>query len=207
MNMQNFGRNILLILSFLVCMQTAQAQFGIGLTASTDIYQLLQNPKADDHGTAGSALLNVGVGPKIWVGSKDFSVSAEGQAVLGIFGLSVKDYRGLGMASVPLMVKLNFAGLSGLDKEGRMGFSIGGGLQYSKTELYYTKDSFTGDRDWFRTYIVQAGYGFGLSGFGLHGFARYGWNPDTEARNFHVGVQYDFNLPMLKKITAPESSL
>ena len=40
------------------------------------------------------------------------------------------------------MAKLNFNGLSGLDREGRLGFSVGGGIQYSKTELYGLDDSY-----------------------------------------------------------------
>lgn len=187
-----------------------QGQFGVGLTASNDIYQWYQNPEADDHGSAGSALLNLGVGPKIWVGGNDFSISAEAQAVLGIAGLSIKDYRGLGMVSFPLMAKLNFAGLSALDKEGRMGFSIGGGIQYNRTELYYTTQDFKdrpGTRDWFHTYVGQVGYGFGLSGFTIQGFARYGYHPDEKSHSINFGIQYDFNVPMLKKISVPESSL
>lgn len=46
-------------------------QFGYGLTASNDLYQRYINP--DDGKTkpsAGSALLNIGMGPKIWLGGK-----------------------------------------------------------------------------------------------------------------------------------------
>lgn len=200
-------KNVFLFTLFLFTASFSYGQFGYGMTASTDVYQIYQNPEEDGHGTAGSALLNLGLGPKIWVGGNNFSVSAEAMANIGIFGLSVTDYKGLGMVSFPMMVKFNFAGLSGFDSEGRFGLSIGGGIQYSKTELYYTKDSFTGNRDFFTTYVGQIGYGFGVSGFSIHGFLRYGHEPDTKANTFNVGVQYDFNLPKLKNITAPESAL
>lgn len=188
------------------------SQFGIGLTASHDLYQYYQNPddETGESTSAGSALLNFGVGPKIWMGGNDFSISVEAQATLGFFGLSVRDYKGLGTTSFPIMAKFNFGGLSGLDKEGKFGWSIGAGVQYSKTELYYLQDSFEekgGERDLFRTYVGQIGYGFGMSGFSAHGFVRFGYHPDNGARSLNVGIQYDFNIPKLRQITDPESEL
>jgi hypothetical protein len=98
-----------------------------------------------------------------------------------------------------------------MDRDGKLGFSIGGGIQYSKTEIYGLSASAANmgaTREWFRTYIAQAGYGFGLVGFGLHAYVRYGFNPDlVGASNWSVGFQYDFNVPMLRKIATPESSL
>ncbi len=197
------------ILSFLI--SEAKAQVGIGLTASTDIYQRFSNPKDDiSYRSAGNVLLNLGIGPKIWFGGEKVSLSLEGQASIALLGLSVGDYKGLGMASFPFLAKLNFNGLSGMDKEGKMGFSIGGGIQYSKTELYYlngtAKDAGI-TRDYFRTYIAQVGYGFGMSGFGVAGYLRFGYNPDNDANVFVFGVQYDFNIPKLKEIANPESDL
>lgn len=187
-------------------------QFGIGLTASHDLYHYYQNPDdvTDESTSAGSAMLNIGLGPKIWMGGNDFSVSLEAQATIGFFGLSVRDYKGLGTASFPIMAKFNFGGLSGLDKEGKFGWSIGAGIQYSRTELYYVKDSFEeqgGERDLFKTYVGQVGYGFGMSGFSGHAFVRYGYHPDSGARSLNVGIQYDFNIPKLRMIVDPESEL
>lgn len=188
------------------------AQFGIGLTFQNDIYQRFTNPEeeADAYRSAGSAILNFAIGPKIWVGGKKVSLSVEGLAGIGVLGLAVKDYKGMGTAYFPLMAKLNFNGLSGLDKEGKMGFFIGGGLQYSRTELYgvssdYKEDGVT--RSLFPTYVAQAGYGFGVSGFGVSGTLKYGWNPDTRANLMAVGIQWDFNGPQLKKIKDKASSL
>jgi len=197
---------------FLVSFSIGYSQFGIGLTASHDLYHYYQNPDDDleESTSAGSALLNLGIGPKIWMGNNDFSISFEAQATIGLFGLSVKDYKGLGTTSFPIMAKFNFGGLSALDKEGKFGWSIGAGIQYSKTELYYVKGSFTekgGQRDLFKTYIGQLGYGFGMSGFSAHGFIRFGYHPDNGARSFNVGIQYDFNIPKLRQITDPESEL
>ena len=197
---------------FCLTFSVGYSQFGIGLTASHDVYQYYQNPDdaLDESTSAGSALMNFGVGPKIWMGGNDFSISLEAQATIGIFGLSVRDYKGLGTASFPIMAKFNFAGLSGLDKEGKFGWSMGAGIQYNRTELYYLNDSFEekgGVRDLFRTYVGQVGYGFGMSGFSADAFVRFGYHPDSGARSFNIGLQYDFNIPKLRQIIDPESEL
>jgi hypothetical protein len=202
----------ILVLLLVVISSHTYAQFGYGLTASTDLYQRYVNPKDGILSpSSGSALLNLGGGPKIWIGGKKFSFSAEGQAVLGFLALSTGDYKGLGSMAFPVMGKLNFKGLSGLNSEGQTGFSIGGGIQWSKTEFWGLSDKAKEKgvtRDYFPTYIVQAGWGFGISGFTVHGFARYGINPDNKSSNtLNIGLQYDFNLPMLKRIDNPESAL
>lgn len=200
----------LILLSFFILSQ-AKAQFGYGFTITNDLYHRYNNPK-DSLGSraAGSAILNLGIGPKIWIGGKNITFSAEAQACIGFLGFSLKEYKGLGTASFPIMAKLNFNGLSGNDREGKLGFSIGGGIQYSKTELYGVNDKFSAkglERKFFKTYIAQVGYGFGISGFGVQGFGRYGWNPDNKANLFAIGLQWDFNSRMLKKISNPESAL
>lgn len=190
---------------------TLSAQVGYGFTLTNDLYHRYSNPEDGIAGrSAGSAILNLGAGPKIWLGGQNVSLSLEAQACIGFLGLAIKDYKGLGTVSYPIMAKINFNGLSGLDREGRLGLSIGGGIQYSKTELYGLDDSFAEkgvERKLFKTYIAQAGYGFGISGFGLQGFARYGWNPDNKANSLNIGLQWDFNWRMVKKIASPESSL
>jgi len=205
-------KSILTVLIFMLTFSLGYSQFGIGLTASNDLYHYYQNPddETGESTSAGSALLNVGVGPKIWMGGNDFSLSIEAQATIGFFGLSVADYKGLGTTSFPIMAKFNFGGLSALDKEGKFGWSLGAGIQYTQTELYYLANSFEakgGERDFFRTYIGQVGYGFGMSGFTLHGFLRFGYHPDNGARTFNIGIQYDFNIPKLRQIVDPESEL
>jgi hypothetical protein len=202
---------IIAILSFFS--YNLPAQFGWGYTIHHELYHRYTNPD-DGSGlnpSAGSFFLNVGAGPKIWIGGKDVSFSAEATANIGMLGLALKDYKGLGTASVPLLAKLNFKGLSTMDRDGRLGLSIGGGIQYSRTEIYGLTASAINNgasREWFQTYIVQAGYGFGLVGFGLHAYVRYGFNPDIlEASHWSIGFQYDFNRRMMKKISVPESSL
>lgn len=195
----------------LFAFQMAHSQVGVGLTASWDTYQRYTNPDDVQYDAAGSFLLNFGLGPKIWVGGDRFSVSAEAQANLGLAGLAVKDYKGLGIVSFPLIANLNFGGMSALDKEGKIGFSLGGGLQYNRTELYYQSSSFKdagGDRSLFKTYVAQAAVGFGMSGFTGGFYVRYGWDPaSTGANTVNLGLKFDFNIPKLKGITNPESDL
>ena len=202
---------IILSLLLLATSFTSKAQFGYGFTLTNDLYHRYANPKDGlASRSAGSAILNIGGGPKIWIGGQNISFSAEAQATIGFLGLATNDYKGLGTAAFPIMGKLNFNGLSGLDREGRMGLSIGGGIQYSRTELYGLDEEYIAQgvqRKLYKTYIAQAGYGFGLSGFGLQGYLRYGWNKDTKANIMAIGLQWDFNLKMLKKISNPESSL
>ncbi|MBT8191167.1 MAG: hypothetical protein HKO89_01720 [Saprospiraceae bacterium] len=205
-------RLLILFLFALTSLTTMHAQTGIGLTISNDLYNRYVNPKDGiESPSNGSVLLNLAIGPKIWLGSESFSFSAEAQANWGILALSLADYKGLGSASFPIMGKFNFAGLSGLNKEGRFGFSIGGGIQFNKTEIYYQTNDFKekgGERSFFKTYVIQAGYGFGISGFTMHGFVKYGFDPDVDgASNLHIGIQYDFNIPKLSKISDPASAL
>lgn len=203
---------VLLIIVFSVGIYTTLiAQFGIGFTASHDLYQRFVNPEDGiSDPSAGSAVLNLGAGPKIWVGGTDFSVSFESQAHIGVLGFSRSENKGLGMLSVPVLVRFNFNGLSCLSRRGRLGLTLGGGIQYNKTELYGLKEEFANQgvtRDFFRTYVIQAGYGFGVSGFSVHGIVRYGWDPESNANTLNIGVQYDFNLPLMKKINDPNSAL
>jgi len=195
----------------LFIMTGTYGQVGIGLTVSNDLYNRYQNPQDDvAYEGSGSFLLNFGLGPKLWLGGEDFSISAEAQATLGFFGLALKDFKGLGNASFPLIARLNFGGLSGLNKEGKFGWSVGGGLQYNRTELYYVSGGFKedgGERSMFKTYVGEFAYGFGLSGFTAAGVLRIGYNSETKANTFNLGLQYDFNIPKLKEIANPESAL
>ncbi len=202
----------LILLMALAGTANSQLQFGYGFAASNDLYQWYKNPGQlpwNESNTAGSAILNLGLGPKIWVGTSKASFSVESQAVVGILGYSAGAYKGLGMGAIPIIGRINFKGLSTFDREGKTGFSIGGGIQFNKTEAFGVAENYaeTIQRKFFRTYVGQVSYGFGISGFTIQGIVRYGYDPDSEARSLNVGLQYDFNSPMIKKITNPESQL
>ncbi len=204
-------KRITLSIAFVFVVTCFYAQFGYGLTFSNDIYQRYSNPEDDiAYGAAGSFMLNFGIGPKIWVGGSDVSFSLETQAQIGLLGLAFKDYKGLGMHSVPIIARINFKGLSGLDREGRIGWSLGGGIQYNKTELFYLANKYEDqglDRNYFKTYVGQVALGFGMSGFVGQAVLRIGYNSETKASSLNLGIQFDFNIPKLKEITDPESDL
>ena len=209
MKIQKIIAGLILIFIFT---SNVSAQFGYGFTVTNDIYQRFTNPEDNTNKSrgSGSAILNFAAGPKIWIGSQNVSVSLEAQAGIGLLSLGLKDYKGLGAAYFPIMAKLNFNGLSGMDKEGRQGWYIGGGLQYFRTELYGLNEKAEKagvKRELYPSYIGQFGYGFGLSGFVASGFLRAGYNPDTKANFFAIGIQADFNKPMLKKIANAASQL
>jgi len=175
-------RYIIAVLILVISAQVASGQFGIGLTFSDDLYNIYNNEEDSiAYRRNGSALLNPALGPKIWIGGDKFSISVEAQANLGILGLALKDYKGLGSVSFPMMAKLNFGGLSGLNKDMGFGMSVGGGIQYSKTELYGLTDEYRElgvTRDYFKTFNIQLAGGMGISGFTAQLFSRFGFNPD-----------------------------
>lgn len=205
-------RCIVVFLLFLGSVGVATSQVGVGFTFSEDLYNVVSNP---EDGIAsnknGSAILGFGLGPKIWFGKKDFAVTLEAQAAIAPLGLSLKDYKGLGSVSFPIMAKLNFGGMAGYSRLMKGGFSVGGGLQYNKTEIFGLDQEFADrgvQRNYFKTYNVQVAGGVGISGFIGSVFVRYGFNPDLSgASNLHIGIQADFNIQQLKKIERPESAL
>ncbi|MDA9018190.1 hypothetical protein N9H44_00885, partial [Saprospiraceae bacterium] len=113
-------KQVFLMTALICTTYILNAQFGYGFTVSNDIYSWYQNPESigpneellDVHEGNGSLLLNLGMGPKIWIGAPKFSFSLEAQAKIGLFGLSVKDFKGLGNHSIPVIGRLNFGGLS-----------------------------------------------------------------------------------------------
>lgn len=194
---------------FLVSMVAdGMAQFGYGLTTKTGLYERWSNPEDDiSSRSAGSALLNVGVGPKIWLGSSNFTVSIEASANLAPFAFSLSEFKGLGAASFPVIARLNFGGMSGLNKKGTIGLSVGGGWQWAKTELFGLKTKFEQEgvqRDFYKSFVGEVAAGFGMSGFTGYLFVRYGRNNDLGVKTFNLGIGYDFNVPTLKVLTDPE---
>jgi len=179
-----------------------------GLNLRHDLYNRYANPSDDISArSAGSALINIGVGPKVWLGSGDFSISPEATFMFSPFALSTGDFKGLGAISFPLLLKLEFFGNSNFNKTGKFGFSVGGGLQYSKTELWYLDGDLRDQgvvRPFFRTYVAEVDFGYGMRGFDVHLFVRVGWRPEDDGSTLNIGIGYDFNVPRLIKETDPD---
>lgn len=183
-------------------------QVAYGFTLKTELYSRYSNPPDEvASASAGSALLNIGLGPKLWFGGRNMTFSPEVAVIFSPFALSTGDFKGLGAVSFPIIGKFQFLGMSNLNKDGKFGFAVGGGLQYTRTELFGLKESFEEkgvQRKYFKTYVVEADFGFGLSGFNLHGLVRYGFNTSIDANTMSIGIGYDFNVPYLKKATNSE---
>lgn len=204
-----FKNWLLFCFVFLIIAPSAFSQnVAWGGTIKNELYTRYANPSDDIASrSAGSALLNIGLGPKVWIGSGDFTFSPEASFMFSPFALSTGDYKGLGAISFPILAKFEFLGNSNFNDDGKFGFSIGGGVQYSKTELWYLKGSFKEQgvsRGFFRTYIIEGDFGYGISGFNVHLFVRYGWANNSDANTLNIGIGYDFNVPKLKKETDPE---
>ena len=206
-----------LVFAFSLGLQLVHGQLGLGLTGSFDLYNVYSNPESNQPATAtfsrrnGAALSSLGLGPKIWVGGKAFSFSVEAVANFSPLGLSIGDFKGIGAVSFPIMGHLNFGGMSSFNKQAKPGFSIGGGIQYNRTELFGLTDEFESQgvtRDFFRTYNVQVGVGGGLNGFTGKFYTRYGFNPSLDgAWSLNIGLQMSLNFLVTKTIHKPESAL
>lgn len=184
------------------------AQFGYGIVSRLDFYDRYSNPQDNiASASSGSALINLGLGPKIWVGGEKFSVSAEGSFVFSPFAISLGDYKGLGALAFPVLARVNFGGLSTLNREGKMGFSIGGGYQWTRTELLGLQNSFEDQgvtRSYFRNLIGEIGYGYGMNGMSFGLFLRYGRDADVKSNVFSLGMLVNLNQKLLKITTDPE---
>ncbi|GLR18366.1 hypothetical protein [Portibacter lacus] len=191
---------LLLLCILLSVVIQSNAQFGFGIVAGNDIYQRYTNP---DGGSSGNAILNLQFGPKLWVGGESFSVSVETYANWGATSLSVVDYKGMGSIAFPLMAKLNFKGNSGFNSELTSGWSIGGGYQIARTELYGVNLSAIEQdviRDLYPVMVGELSYGYGIGGFYVELFGRYGWDTQSKASTLNFGLSYNVNFVGFKKL-------
>lgn len=197
-------------LLFLTNLAQAQVKFGVGLTMGGDFYQRYANPEnpADSGAlrSAGNVLLNSTMGPKIWVGGRRFSLSVETQLVLGYTAFGIREYKGMGSVAYPIMAHLNFNGLSGFSNNNfGTGFSIGGGIQYSRTELYGTTREYENlDRKLFPTYVAEVKLGLGGKGVMVDLYARYGLGFDGNnqlngANSLNIGLSSAFNISQIRR--------
>jgi hypothetical protein len=171
------------------------AQFEFGYTSGFDLYQRYKNPVDDlAYPGAGNAILSLNAGPKLWIGSPKISLSLEAQANLGLLTLSLKDYKGLGSVSFPMLAKLNFNALSGMTKDFGAGWAVGGGIAYTRTELFYLSEKYKDlgvNRTFYPTYIAEINFGGG--GYANIGYfyVRYGYHFDTKASVLNIGIMSD----------------
>lgn len=200
-------KRILYLFFLMLFISNVHAQVGYGLTVKTELYSRYNNPASENvlnepAQSAGSALLNLGIGPKLWFGGENIAFSPEAAVIFSPFALSSNDYKGLGALSFPIMAKFHFLGMTNFNRDGKFGFALGAGIQYTRTEIFGLNSSASDigvQRSYFKTYVIEADFGFGLSGFDLHGLIRYGFNNDSDANTISFGIGYDFNIPCLKE--------
>ncbi len=194
-------KKFIIIFAFLfsgLAVTDVTAQVGAGLVLGGDYYQWYQNPTVvgeTDQQSSGNAVLNGAFGPKIWFGTRNFSLSLEGHVNWGITAFDMHEYKGMGHLSFPLLAKLNFGGLSTFKDGTNKGFYIGGGVQYSRTEAYGLTADFDGNttRNYFQTFIGEIGFGGGGDGVVATTFVRLGVG-ENNALTLNVGSMLDFNV-------------
>ena len=136
----------------------SNAQVKFSITLGGDIYQHFMNPKVQGDSTlrsSGCFYTNLITGPKLWYIINDFSLSLEGQVNWGVFALCLKENKGMGALSFPIIAKINLGNRG--ETHNKFGISLGGGIQYSKTEIYGLKDSFKikTTRFFYKTYFGE----------------------------------------------------
>ena len=193
---------VYILFSFAPCILFGQFKAGTGFTYGVDLYKQFTNPHEADkiENPVNSVLLNFNIGPKVWVGFERFSLSLEGWASYAPFAYSYGDYKGLGALSFPVMAQLQFGGLSGFSKTGGFGVSIGGGMEWSHTDLYFIEEDLTDvDRSFYDIPFGQIAFGLGYAGYAIQLYGRYG-KGDMDASNFSIGIVVDQNLTHFKKL-------
>ncbi len=182
----------------------ANSQANIGFVSGGDLYQRYVNPD-DNSGinrSSGSFLLNGNTGLKFYVGTPKVSLSVESYFNVGSLALNLNDYQGLGAASIPVLAKINFNGLSGLRKvDESRGWSIGGGVQWSRTEWYFISRRAREDgiqRSFFRNYVVEVSFGKGNRSKVQEWFVRVGLDPNVRSSTFNFGLNTTYSFPYMK---------
>ena len=175
----------LILLILLGSMFAAQAQIRCKpqLFTGLDLYQWYRNPESNlspqKESSSGTAILAFPLGVKLGVGNAACVISVEASANLGLFSLDTRHYKGLGAIAFPVLLKANFGSMTGLNYSKILGFAFGGGLQYSRTELYGTSLKYENlHRDFFKTYVGEINVGAGLGGFNLSYYLRIGLGED-----------------------------
>lgn len=184
---------------------TMSGQFNAGIVTGYDLYQRYVNPKdgSGEDRSAGSALSSMTLGPKIWVGAENFSVSVESYANLGYLSFNMEDYHGMGAFSLPIIAKLNFKGLSGLNVKKKFGYAIGGGIQYNRTEFFgLTKKAVAKGikRSFYKTYVLEVSIGAGRRSKSGEFFIRLGLNPELDANSLNIGYNQAYSFVFFKEL-------
>lgn len=184
-------------------MTQVNAQVGLGLVWAGDLYMRYVNPVeagVDAKRSSGAAISSLSLGPKLWMGGNNFSFSLEAQANIAPLSFNVSEYKGMGAVAFPLMGKFNFGAASGFNEDRILGWSIGGGVQYNRTELFGLTDKFDDiERSYFATYVGELAIQLGIAGFDAGFYIRMGFG-ENEARSFNIGYVLNFNFSQMSRM-------
>lgn len=188
----------------------AQFDVAIGFETELQLYEWQQRPKpqASPYRSVGQVFSFPSIGPKIWFGDWHFlTVSLDGKVAFSPFSLDLVKYKGMGSLSFPVLLKVNFDpnGVPGgygskrntfgyREDSGLNKFGIGGGVQWTMTEIYARPKDYRSTNAFFMTYIgeisLQVVMGRKESGGSIEIFARGGGNP-YGAVTFSLGIKYN----------------
>ncbi|TVR82187.1 MAG: hypothetical protein EA409_05470 [Saprospirales bacterium] len=172
-----------------------KAQIGFGVHFGNDLYQYLSNDEdRSDYSNTSTILLAPYVGPKLYVGNPNWSLSLQTAIGISPFSWDWSEYKGLGNLFLPSSIAANFGGLSGLtENQASWGFSVGIGYVLGMTDLYFRNEEIRGEGgQLIGAPFLQAALGFGAKGTSVSWYIRYGQNPNS-ARFFSTGIALDIN--------------
>lgn len=172
-----------------------KAQIGFGIHFGNDFFQHLSNEEdRPDYSNASSILVAPSVGPKVYAGNPNWSISLQTAVGISPFSWDWSEYKGLGNLFLPSSIAVNFGGLSGFaEDEASWGFSAGFGYVLGMTDLYFRDDEIRGEGgQLIGAPFLKAAIGFGAKGTSVSWYVRYGQNSGS-ARFFSTGIALDIN--------------
>ncbi|MBK6823716.1 MAG: hypothetical protein IPG87_12230 [Saprospiraceae bacterium] len=177
---------------------SCNAQWSSSMVLGMDFYQQYKNPEhVSDQGSSrssGAAILAIPFGIQVSYGKNNVSIALEAGANFAPLAIDVNEFKGFGAVSFPLMAKFNAGALTGISKNRLIGYSIGGGIQFNRTELFGLNEKFKEiKRSIFPTYVGELGVGGGVGGFNLILFLRIGFN-QANAFSLNTGIVTKTNL-------------
>ncbi len=132
----------------------SSAQVAVGFETETSFYQWNKRPidQTSEFRSTGQ-VLGIGAGPKIWFGDwNSWTISLEAKANFAALSLDVQKYKGMGTLSFPIITKVNIdpTGMDGTFKIG-----VGGGVQWTITEIYARPKDYRTKNSFFISYIGE----------------------------------------------------
>ncbi len=177
------------------------AQVAIGFEGEVSAYQWNKKPRSilvgKGHRSSGQIISLPSFGPKIWFGDWEvFTVSIESKIDFSPFTLDVRKYKGMGAVSFPTILKFNYGPFNQGGNDGATKIGIGGGVQWTKSEIYAKTHEFKNiENPFFMTYLIELSCQLVVGGADVDGnsieiFIRPGFGK-SQARTFSLGVKYN----------------